>query len=136
MVKIITILPIATASMYWYVLIFEKAATTFTTTDGVNGKQSSKKSGPNPCRSTQSINFRTFGCFEKKEKILFWPNFLMSKKSNNAPKQEPTQENKNPSQSPKALAFAITNITNGRNGKNASIIGSTIPGNGPKDRYS
>ena len=33
--------------------------------------------------------------------------------------------------SPKALALAITNITKGRNGKNASSIGSKIPGNWP-----
>ena len=32
---------------------------------------------------------------------------------------------------PNAFVLAITNTTSGRNGKNASNIGSTIPGIGP-----
>jgi hypothetical protein len=108
----------------------------FTIAEGVNGKHSSKKSGPNPLRSTQSISFRTFGCLDKKVNILFCPYFLMSIKTKNAPKHAPSHEYKNPSQSPKAFALAITNKNNGRNGKNASMTISKIPGNGPKARYS
>ena len=48
------------------------------------------------------------------------------------PLEAPTQENKKPQPSPNALALAMTNKNNGKNGKKASSKGKKMPGNGPK----
>src|SRR5690606_2835802 len=113
----------------------ERPATMLTKDDGVNGKQSSKKSGPKPRLSTQPVNVSTFGFLFKKDRNLFCPNLRTSKNTKYAPADAPSQEYKKPSQSPKALALAITIKTNGRKGNKASIIGNIIPGSGPNDRY-
>src|SRR5690606_24646060 len=101
------------------------------TADGENGKHMSKNNGPNPCFSNQLVTFFTCLFFRTATNIRLSPRFLTIKKTNMAPKLEPAQDNKNPSSKPYAAALAITKTTNGKKGRNASINGNKIPGNGP-----
>src|SRR5690625_4665113 len=131
MENIITALPKTTASANCCILIFDNPATTLMTADGENGKQSSKNSSPNPCRSSQEVTFLTcLFCWIFLNNRLF-PSLRIIKNTRKAPAEAPAQDNRNPSSKPYAAAFAITKTTNGRNGRNASINGSKNPGNGP-----
>lgn len=116
-IKIITSFPDKTASANCHTLILERPATTFTSAEGVKGKQSIKNKGAKPCRSTQFIIRLTFSCLLKKFKKRFRPNFRTKKNTSNAPADEPIHEYKKPNQSPNELAFAITNRIRGKNGK-------------------
>lgn len=127
-----THLPDKTANENCQMLILDKPATTLTAEEGVKGRQSKINNGPNPRFSTQSINFLMEECLLIKFSIPICPNFLISKKTSIDPALAPIQVNKNPSQSPKAFAFATAKATRGKNGRNAFIKGSMMATIGPK----